>query len=56
MTAKTLASRISVISLAVLVAACSQEQAEPVAERAVGEGVTSGPGTTEGQWEFLGGE
>ena len=49
--------RIGVVTLVLTIVACSQEPAsEAVAERTVGEGVKSGPGTSGGQWEFLGGD
>jgi quinoprotein glucose dehydrogenase len=49
--------RIGVVTLVLTIIACSQEPApEAVAERAFGEGVESGPGTSGGQWEFLGGD
>ena len=52
-------SRIGAFALVLMIAACSQEPAETtdvVAERMLGEGVSSGPGTTAGQWEYLGGD
>jgi quinoprotein glucose dehydrogenase len=49
--------RIGVISLILTIVACSQEPAqESRADRAPGEGVKSGPGTSGGQWEYLGGD
>lgn len=50
--------RISAVILVLSIAACSQEPAatSPVADRTLGEGVTSGPGTSAGQWEYLGGD
>ena len=49
--------RIGVVTLIMTIAACSQEPAPEVqAEPAADTGVKSGPGTTDGQWEFLGGD
>jgi len=49
--------RIGVVTLVLTIVACSQEpSSEAVAERALGEGIKSGPGTSGGQWEFLGGD
>ncbi|MDX1403321.1 MAG: PQQ-binding-like beta-propeller repeat protein [Woeseiaceae bacterium] len=50
-------ARIGVISLALLLVACSREPAgESVADRAPAGDVKSGPGTSGGQWEYLGGD
>ncbi len=49
--------RLGVVTLVLTIVACSQDPAsEAVAERTVGEGIKSGPGTSGGQWEFLGGD
>ena len=54
---KTALCRIGVVTLTLAIMACSQEPApEAVAERVTGEGIKSGPGTSGGQWEFLGGD
>jgi hypothetical protein len=49
--------RIGVVTVVLMFTACSREPApRAVADRAVDEGVKSGPGTSGGQWEFLGGD
>ena len=51
--------RVGGVTLILTIAACSQEQTattESVAQPAVGEGVSSGAGTSGGQWEYLGGD
>jgi len=49
--------RIGIVTLILTIVACSQEPAtDAVADRMLGEGVKSGPGTAGGQWEFLGGD
>jgi quinoprotein glucose dehydrogenase len=49
--------RIGAIGLVLTIAACSREPApETAADLAPGEGVRSGPGTSGGQWEYLGGD
>ena len=48
--------RIGFLTVAALaLGACSQESSEPAAPTS-GAVVNSGPGTTDGQWEFLGGD
>ncbi len=50
-------NRIGVFCFVLAIAACSQEPApEAQAGRAPDEGVKSGPGTSGGQWEYLGGD
>ncbi len=47
--------RLGALSAVLLIVGCSR-QPESVAQRSPAEGVKSGPGTSGGQWEYLGGD